>query len=491
MMTSQPNDPELVLNLQAQVRTQQSLLEAIKRDGLSYYRPHSKQDAFHRAGTFHLRGVFSGNRFGKSQMGCAEDCAWLRGERPWYPQGDEARTAGIPRHPVKGLVITTDWDKVDEIWTTQRGDKPGKIWKYLPADFVKSQRRNHSGAIDTIECTNGSLLRFDTVKSFMANPMGSESSDWDFIHVDEPCPEKMFKAAARGLIDRGGKAWFTLTPLSEPWITDHFTEGDQRNRWNIRGTIYDNTYLAPESIAEYERLLTEDEKQCRLMGIPLFLSGLVYKEFRPEIHVLRTLPRQWAGPLEPPRDWLVYYNIDPHPHTPHAVLFCAVSPLGQRFYYHDIFIHCTIASLCEKIKEVVLDRPVGGIRIDPIAYIEDPITGSTMAEEFHRCGVFCEKASKDLSGGILAVKASLSTQPQAIWFLSGCTRTLWEFPRYRWRDEGDNRPVDEDDHMMENLYRMELSHPRWFDMSASSVPVGDLVIAHTESLELDDVNADL
>jgi len=35
--------------------------------------------------------------------------------------------------------------------------------------------------------------------------MGSESSDFDFVHVDEPCPEPMYKAAARGLIDRNGK----------------------------------------------------------------------------------------------------------------------------------------------------------------------------------------------------------------------------------------------------------------------------------------------
>jgi hypothetical protein len=147
-------------------------------------------------------------------MGAAEDCAWLLHERPWYPPNHLARTGGIPQHPVKGLVITIDWDMVDAIWTSERGTE-GKIWKFLPPELIKSKKRNHSGAIDTVECTNGSLLKFDTVKSYMANPMGSESFDWDFIHVDEPSPEGMFKAQARGLVDRRGSAWFTLTPLRE------------------------------------------------------------------------------------------------------------------------------------------------------------------------------------------------------------------------------------------------------------------------------------
>ena len=38
--------------------------------------------------------------------------------------------------------------------------------------------KNVWGTISTIE--------LDTVRSYMANPMGLESSQWDWIHVDEP-----------------------------------------------------------------------------------------------------------------------------------------------------------------------------------------------------------------------------------------------------------------------------------------------------------------
>ena len=136
-----------------------------------------------------------------------------------------------------------------------------------------------------LELENGSVCRFDTVKSFLVNPQGSESSDWDAIHVDEPCSEEQYKAAARGLMDRGGKDWFTLTPLKEPWIYDKFfsrddldlldTGLDKDSHWSIRGTTYDNTYLSPKDIKDFEDSLTEDERQCRISGIPLELSGML------------------------------------------------------------------------------------------------------------------------------------------------------------------------------------------------------------------------
>ncbi len=478
---------ELAAVLEQQVEAQENLNAAIAADGLPFYKPHAKQDQFHRA-TAKRRMVRAGNRWGKSQSGCAEDVAWLRGERLWYAKDDPARTSGIPDRAVKGLTITTDWDKVDEIWTGERGEKPGKVWRYLPKGLVKSKKRNHSGAIDTIECVNGSLWRFDTVKSFMANPQGSESSDWDFIHVDEPCPELMFKAAARGLIDRGGSAWFTLTPLSEFWINDYFFPQDtggalRDNVWAINGSIYDNPYLDQDAIKEYEGTLTEDEKQCRLYGLPMHLAGLVYKTFEWDKHVLKDVPFGWKDFATPPDNYTIYYNIDPHPRTPHAVLFCAVSPLGQRFYYNDIFDHTTVESLSKQIREHIAGRHVGGVRIDPAAYIDDPITGTNMATEFHRCGIPVAKATKALAQGILRVNMELARDPQCIWFCPSARTTLWEIQRYAWDQKPArlNKPIDVDDHMMENMYRMELSEPIWLDPDdAKGTIVPELEITRTE-----------
>ena len=483
-MDERIQDPELLLIRRQKLELMEKKVQLLRQDGLPFYHPHPKQDAFHRS-TAKRRGVFTGNRFGKSTMGCAEDCAWLRGERVWYPKDDPARTAGLPGHPVKGLVVTTDWPLVDEVWTSQRGTE-GKIWRFLPHGFIKRSQRNHVGVICVVECANRSVLRFDTVSSWKNDPQGMESKDWDFIHVDEPIPQAMWTAISRGLIDRDGSAWFTLTALAEPWITDAFMPGGlfDGSAWSIEGTIYDNPYLTADAIKRFESTLTPDEVQCRLLGKPLHLAGLVYKQFSREKHLLTELPSGWRSWLEPPIDWSYYIYIDPHPRVPHCVLFLVVDPAGRKYYYFDLFEHCTIRTLCDRIKEVLAGRRLIRARCDPAAFIEDPRDLRTIADDFAEEGIFIEKASKDLARGIVRTQEEL--QFGQMYFTPMCRRTLWEITRYHW-DEKTNRPVDADDHAMECLYRSVLDEPTYIDPRWPTGPVDDIEIPRMPSLRLEDL----
>lgn len=457
--TAPEPDAELLLVRQQKAKLLRRKVDAIRADALAFYKPHTKQDRFHRS-TALRRGAFTGNRFGKSHMGVAEDCAWLRNERVWYGMTDPARTAGIPQRPLKGLIIANDWDKIKEIFT---GDD-GKVWRFLPSGFVRSTTRNHSGAVDTIHCTNGSSLRFDTVKSYLSNPQGSESSDWDFIHVDEPIPEGMWKAQSRGLVDRNGAAWFTLTALREPWITDAFEPngGFAFSQFVVEGEINDNPYLTADAIAAYAASLTDEEKECRLYGKPLHKAGLVYKEFQRDVHVLQRLPVGWKSWTEPPIDWTYYGYIDPHPHTPHAVLLLAVDPFGAKYYWAALFEKCLIRDLCSIIQRLMAGRRFARVRCDPLAFIEDPVHATRMADEFWNCGIAVEKASKDLARGILRVKEELTKKPCSLHISPECRRLVWELQRYHW-DEESGKPVDKDDHAVECLYRSVLDEPVYLD----------------------------
>lgn len=461
--------------LQRKLELERRRLDLVKRFGLLYYRPYSKQESFHVSASFKHRMYRAGNRSGKSTMGAAEDCAWLLGHRPWYETGDPRRTVGIPQHPNKGLVITNDWDKVKEIWTSK---ETGKIWRFLPDGFVTRHVTNHAGAIDTIICANGSVLRWDTVESFKKSPMGSESSDFDFLHIDEPCPKAMYVANARGLIDRGGSDWFTLTPLNELWINDMFFPENPDDIipscWVETGSTYDNPYLTLSGIAEFERLITEDERQCRLHGLPLELAGLVYKEFKRDIHVLKDVPHGWRSYSEPPPDHLIFAAIDPHPKTPHAILFIAIGPHQLPIIYDEIFIHTDIDQLADIILARLKGRSYVPLKCDPIAWIEDPISGSCFAQRFASRGLSVLKASKGKEFGILTLKSILK-EPSGLRFSPTCHRTLFEIQRYCY-DPKTSRPVDEDDHMMENLYRLMINRPQWSDNLLDNKPVSELAI---------------
>ena len=70
---------------------------------------------------------------------------------------------------------------------------------FLPKDRIEQLVKNQAGEVNVIKVKNiwgtVSTIELDTVRSYMANPMGLESSQWDWIHVDEPIPEGMWNTS--------------------------------------------------------------------------------------------------------------------------------------------------------------------------------------------------------------------------------------------------------------------------------------------------------
>jgi len=486
--------------------------------GLAFYEPHYKQDLFHRGGIYQARYGRTGNRFGKSIMGAAEDCSWALGYRPFYQrpfdivdgkgkvrrQHDPERDAelvysGIPQRNVKGLIIVTDWDKAEEVFTNRTdGESRGKLFKLLPEDKIKDVITNQSGKICTIivESIWGGMssIHLDTVKSFKSNRLGQESSDWDFLHIDEPCPKEMFDANARGLVDRSGSEWFTCTPLSEMWINDYFLpEGnikdefdapnvaaleikdDEGNvevikRWMITGSMHDNPTLTAGGKAKFISQLSEEDRETRVEGRPRALAGAIYREFDRDKHVYRAIPFGWTDYNKPPANYTIRLAIDTHPVNPHAVLFAATSPTGHVYFYNEIYAKEYIRYLCTQIYTVLNGRWPLRCLLELAAYNENPVDGITLADEFHRAQLPVEPAVKDLQGGIMMVKQMLMKEDSRgnkwFQFAPNLTETLREFDRYVW-DEKTQKPIDKYDHMMECLYRLTLTGLEYVDPAES------------------------
>ena len=401
---------------------------------------------------------------------------------------------GIPPWPTKQLIVCANWDKVDEIWTNQSADRPGKIWELVPRGFIKRSVRNHEGVVDELYGENGAMLKFMSVDAYKRNSQVAESSDYDRAGLDEPAPHGLWKGLSRGLVDRHGQGDFTLTSIEELWIYDYFNKDELttdspdacRDRWVTRATIWDNPYLTDESIAMFEADLDEEDKECRLQGIPLELSGLIYKTFKKEKHVLTELPKGWSEWNIPAKSCILHCRVDTHPVNPHAVMFAAVGPSEIPIICHEIYQKCDADELCELINNYVKMTGcfLGSLKVEPAAWINDPATKrASIASYFGKHGLFPTKAVKDLTTGINVVRAAL--RKDLVKFTPNCRRTFWEFSRYRYNPETGN-PVDEEDHMMENLYRMIISPCRWFDPDkALGFPVGDEEFVHSN---LSDVN---
>lgn len=452
-----------------------------------FYHPHEKQELFHSNAQFHYRYARTGNRFGKSEMGAAEDVAFALGFRPWIPKGDPRRTLGIPPHPTKGLIITTDWDKSREVFTELEPPQVGKLFKYIPKDCLGQPTKNHSGAIDRIpvkhESGGWSLIRLDTVKSYKQNPLGSESGDNDWIHIDEPCPEGQWKAAARGLVDRGGHAWFTCTPISEPWIDIAFIPDleqqlsadvptqsiPETSRWIMSGTMDDNPHNTPEYIANYMSWLTDDEKEARRKGIPLAYSGVVYKEFSWNDHVHQgRLPGEgpWKGGWVPPATYCIRIAVDYHFRKNDAVLFAAIAPPpDERIYiFHEIWKQLLVSDEVKEIKDVLtiegVEREYQPVLMEPLAETPNKITDVTPMDEYRMKGLAVLPATKDPVNGIRSVKALLKARDKKgraiVQVNPACRRFLFEISRGFIWDGDENKPVKKNDDMMEDFYRLAL-----------------------------------
>ena len=447
-----------------------------KDNQLYFFKPHPKQCLFFENAHARRRYARTGNRFGKSEMGAAEDVAFALGYRPWVREGDPLRTLGIPPHPTKGLIVCTTWKKSREVFTELEQGNLGKLFKYIPRSCLGQPTKNHSGFIDRIPVKHvsgeWSVIMIDTIEGFKKNSLAQESSVHDWCHIDEPIPEQMWKAIARGLVDRGGRAWFTCTPLTEPWIDEYFvpdlqadrsgrTSGydPETSRFMMTGTMHDNPHNKPEDIALFMQELTTDEQECRINGLPTSFAGLVYKEFDWNIHVLRDAPPGWTSWSHPPADHTLRFAIDYHPHKPHAVLFIATSPLDYHYVYEEIWSSCLMSELVADIKRVLHggESTVPGL-IDPLASTPNRVTDITPLDEVLRLGLPVLPATKDPHNGILRVKEILSKRDRVgrpmIVFNAALPRTLMEISRGFVWDGETNKPVKKNDDMMEDFYRL-------------------------------------
>lgn len=499
-----------------------------QENGIEFYRPHLKQHRFH---TCSLTGRYcrTGNRFGKSEMGIAEDISWALGGRLWYRHafdilnGDGSVslshpggahhpyvTSGIPQRPVKGLILVVDWEKAKSVFTNREGsyENWGKLWKLLPKSAEgKVSNGGRGDRIVQVEVKRpqefgggSSTISFDTVESYKHNKMGAESDYWDFIHIDEPVPEKLFKAHQRGLMDTGGSYWFTCTPLDEMWINDWFTPpGRQRietcelglafatkksrdpNRFIITGSTRDNPYQTEEAIVEFEEGLNSEEKSVRIEGIPSAFSGLIYREFQYDIHVLQKLPTGWQAFDDPPKDYTIRVAWDVHDSKPQAVLYAATAPTGEVFIYQEQFFDRVIGINAETLKANLAGRQVIDYIIDPRAVIESPVTDESILDELMKYDLWFEKASKDLTLGISKIREKLKERlpngAPTIYFSPQLTQTLFEFQHYVYKD---GKVKDADDHMMENLYRLILNGLEYVHPTTEEFRSKPLTIRHNE-----------
>jgi len=344
----------------------------------------------------------------------------------WYPLSQRYHGA------IKGRIIVKDFQKaVGEVinpffqeWLDY--GKIQRIWKNPQGIPVKYLFKN--GSVFDILTHEQSTEQFEGWKGHIA---------W----FDEPPPRDKYVATLRGLVDFQGRHWLTLTPLTQPWIYDDIYTKKDPNIHCVTMDMRENTNLTEAAIREFESQLTEDEKEARLHGRFMHLSGLVYKEFFPGHHVVER-PRVQ-------KHWTRYMAVDPHERTPTAVIWLAVDENENHYIYDELWLKdMDVKSIAYAILAQEGDMPASVKLIDPHADKDNVAAGGfNFRKELMKYGVYTQRANSDPLLGKSKIRQALTMRynpilkreiPQ-LHVSRDCKQTIFEFQHYIWDEHRRNK----------------------------------------------------
>ncbi len=367
---------------------------------------------------------------------------------------------------------------------------------WFPAGRYKAKRGNKS--FDSVWTTDTGW-EFD-VMTYEQDIKEFEGVTLGWVWFDEPPPEAIFKACVSRL-RKGGIIFIGATPLAgSAYMYDTFAKGNytimMKSSQNGAIVKYERKVAYIEAdiesacrehgvrghlrhadieniIAEY----SEDEKHARIYGKFQHLVGLVFKQWNRQVHVIPPFNINM-------KDFTVYEYLDPHPRNPDAVLWVAVDRKGTKYVIDELFIKVnSVEDLASRVKAKASQYRVVRRMADPWIFVpnQHAVEGKTIAMQLDDNGLHYIEATKQRTmsdrriGDALAyveIKGNMVRAPE-VYVFDTCQRTIFEMEHYRWQEytgkNADNhnaheKPVDKDDHMIENLGRCLYNEPQFIPL---------------------------
>lgn len=446
-MTLNPNDP---LNQLAS-----ELLQKARDPDLDGYKPLPHQIAYHQDRT-KGRIAFGGNRSGKSYSSVCEMVWWATGTHPYR---------ATPRPPLALRHVAVD--------------KPQGIDKVLKELYRKlvPKRYLRGGSFDKawetqppmLHFSNNSFIEFLSYEQDLDKHAGTSRHA---IAFDEEPDEAIFNENMARLIDTDGDWWIAMTPLEGlSWMYTRFQlpfeEGELGENVNIhKFKSRDNYYLKAGAIDRLLEGLSAEERQARLVGDFMALSGLIFP-FDIKTHVVD---------MEAQPNLLTFCGMDHGLRNPTAWLWIQTDQDGTYYVMKEHYESgLVVAEHANAVKLVEAGNPklrpeyrVG----DPSIVNRNPISGQSVHTEYAAYGINIGLGNNDVNAGLNRLAQLFSfdsdTEPK-IFVNSECRHLIKELRTYRWDEwasrkmqtakEAKNAPKKKDDHAVDALRYAIMSRP--------------------------------
>jgi PBSX family phage terminase large subunit len=453
------------------------------------YEPHYKQNDFHSCGYFKpvkgtlgvseyvakisanidlkkIRLYIGGNRSGKTVGGIVEDIWWVTKTHPYID------IEAIWPEPIRGRIVTTDFAKG---W--HEIIRP-VLARWIPLSYLKGHSWTTAWDKENkiLSFDNGGTIEIMTHEQDLEKFAGTSRH---FIHFDEECSFDIYKECLARLIDTGGSAWMTMTPIEGmTWVFDTLYERgldqDDPQIHVVEVDMYDNPFVSDAEKDSITSLYDENEIQIRVHGKFVRRGGLIYPDFNEKLHIIES--------QIPSKDYLWIASMDHGLNAPTAFLWHAINFEGRVVTFKEHFKRDWIVSQhAARVKEInkQLGREPDYYVGDPSIRNRTPNSGVSVFEEYvkHDIVIRHDDYLNDVSAGIGRVTAYLRTIDKEIdgtetpyWLITkDCEKLIWEMKRYRWRtfiskkSEANNnvqeQPVKKDDHACDASRYMFMSRP--------------------------------
>lgn len=259
---------------------------------------------------------------------------------------------------------------------------------------------------DTLRGTRIDLAIFDEV-AFM--------NKWDEI----------WKVLRPTLVDSRAEVWFISTPNGFNHFYDLYNSKDDRYK-SFHFTSYDNPHLEREELDQIKLEMSEDAFAQEFLGEFRKMSGLIYKEFDRERHMVEI-------PAYIDDNWTFTRALDFGFAHKTALVYFAISPTGKEIYCYDgVYLESLTVP---DIAEIVRTKDAGRVITNPVADSAQP----AMIEELNRLGVRfkgIDKGKDSVKNGIVKVaellKVRNDTGKPTLMFNRNLDWIAREFEGYKW-----------------------------------------------------------
>lgn len=251
-------------------------------------------------------------------------------------------------------------------------------------------------------------------------------------------------------IDKWENVWTVIRPtladskadvmfISTPNGFNHFkelSEIDDKDWAYYHFTSYDNPYISAEEIDKAKTEMDEDSFAQEWLGEFRKMSGLIYKGFHRDIHMVDIPNLDYNYTFTRSLDFGFGHKT--------ALVYFAISSSGDAIYAYDGLYQSGLTE--SQIAEVVKTKDVSKVITNPVADSAQPMS----IEQLRQLGVHfnpVEKGPDSVKNGIVRVaellKIRADTGKPTLMFNKSLTWIADEFEHYRWMESQKDNTIKE------------------------------------------------